>query len=282
MAVFFVTSHYKNPSMHKSQPIGIFDSGVGGLTVANAIRQLLPNEELVYFGDTAHLPYGDKSGESIRFYSEKISEFLLEKNAKVIVIACNTASAFGFEHVKMRFGNQAQIINVIDPVINALDTLPEVTKVGIIGTKGTINSNTYPLKISENHPRLQVVSVATPLLAPMIEEGFIFDDISNAIIRAYLNHPSLDQIDTLILGCTHYPIIKNQIRKFYNFQVKVIDSAQLVAQELKNYLLSNQLLNNTAHPNHQFFVSDYTEMFENIAEMFFEEKIILQQNNIWK
>lgn len=268
--------------MHKSQPIGIFDSGVGGLTVANAIRQLMPNEELIYFGDTAHLPYGDKSGDSIRFYSEKISEFLLDQGAKVIVIACNTASAFSYEAIKTRFEHQAKIINVIDPVIHALSTMPNLQKVGIIGTKGTIHSNTYPQKISEKLPDLMVVSEATPLFAPMIEEGFIFDDISNAIIRAYLSKSSLDQIDTLILGCTHYPIIKNQIRKFFNFQVRVIDSAQIVAQELKNHLMHEHLLNDSQHPQHRFFVSDYTEMFEKIAEMFFEEKILLQQNNIWK
>lgn len=268
--------------MHKNQPIGIFDSGVGGLTVANAIRQLLPNENLIYFGDTAHLPYGDKSGDSIRFYSEKISEFLLDQGAKVIVIACNTASAFGYEHIKLKFENQAKIINVIDPIIHALASLPSAKKVGIIGTKGTIHSNTYPVKIKEQIPGLEVVSEATPLFAPMIEEGFIFDDISNAIIRAYLSKASLESIDTLILACTHYPIIKNQIRKFFNFQVRVIDSAQIVAQELKNHLITEDLLSDSAVPKHQFFVSDYTEMFEKIAEMFFEEKILLQQNNIWK
>lgn len=268
--------------MKCNQPIGIFDSGVGGLTVAHAIKNLMPNESIIYFGDTAHLPYGDKSPESIRFYSEKIASFLLEKGAKVILIACNTASALAYEHVLNFVGDKAEVFNVIDPVVESLKELPELKKLGIIGTKGTILSNSYPNKIQAYHPDIEVVSLATPLFAPMIEEGFIFDDISNAIIRSYLSHQGFESMDTLILGCTHYPIIKNQIRKFFNFQVRVIDSGQTVAHRVKEYLTANHLITSDTQARHQFYVSDYTEMFEKISEMFFEEKISLQLNNIWK
>ncbi|MCF8294701.1 MAG: glutamate racemase [Bacteroidales bacterium] len=268
--------------MIQNQPIGVFDSGVGGLTVAHAIRNLLPQESLIYFGDTAHLPYGDKSPESIRHYSEKIAGFLLDKGAKVILIACNTASALAYEHVQEFVGNRAKVFNVIDPVVESLAGLPNLHKLGIIGTKGTILSNSYPQKISMQYDDIEVISLATPLFAPMIEEGFIFDDISNAVIRSYLSYPAFESMDTLILGCTHYPIIKNQIRKFFNFKVRVIDSGQIVAHQIKDHLLESGLASTAGKAEHQFFVSDYTEMFEKISEMFFEEKITLQLNNIWK
>ncbi len=269
-------------SKHSSQAIGIFDSGVGGLTVAHAIKNMLPNEKMVYFGDTAHLPYGDKSAQSIRYYAEKISDFLLEKECKVILIACNTASAHAYKSVSELVGPRAKVLNVIDPIVKFVSQQDDYKKIGVIGTKGTINSGTYPQKINAIKPGLKVESLATPLLAPMIEEGFIYDDISNAIIRAYLSNKELDNINALILGCTHYPIIKNQIRKYFNFNLKVIDSAEIVAQQLKSYLSENKLLNNNTDPKHEFFVSDYTDMFEKVSEMFFEEKVNLQMADLWK
>jgi len=223
----------------KGQPIGIFDSGVGGLTVAHAIKQILPGESLIYFGDTAHLPYGDKSAESIRNYSQRITEFLLEHDSKVIVIACNSASASAFDSLKGKFGTKTILIDVIDPVVDYLSTR-NFNKIGVIGTKRTISSGTYELKIKEKSPSTQVISMATPLLVPMIEEGFIFDDISNAIIRTYLSSESLDGIQALILGCTHYPIIKNQISKFFNFNVEVVDSARVVSMILRQTLEKEQ------------------------------------------
>jgi glutamate racemase len=264
----------------KEQPIGIFDSGVGGLTVAHAIKQILPGESLVYFGDTAHLPYGDKSAESIKNYSQRITEFLLEHDSKVIVIACNSASASAFESLKGKFGGKTILIDVIDPVVDYLSTR-KFNKIGVIGTKRTISSGTYELKIKENSPSAQVISMATPLLVPMIEEGFIFDDISNAIIRTYLSNESLAGIQALILGCTHYPIIKNQISKFFNFNVEVVDSARVVSMILRQTLEKNNLLNDSGKVKDQFFISDYTTYFEKIARMFFEGEINLKKADIW-
>lgn len=264
----------------KEQPIGVFDSGVGGLTVANAIKQILPGESLIYFGDTAHLPYGDKSAEAIRYYSEKITQFLLEHDAKIILVACNSASASAFDSLKKEFSDKTILIDVIDPVVEYLSRR-RYNKIGVIGTKRTISSGTYEKKINETSPSTSVISMATPLLVPMIEEGFIFDDISNAIIRSYLTTDSLAGIEALILGCTHYPIIKNQISKFFNFNVDIVDSGRVVSLIVKNVLEKKNLLNDSGIVKDQFFISDYTPYFEKIARMFFEGEINLKKADIW-
>ncbi len=275
------------------------------MTVAHALHMLLPSEKLVYFGDTVHLPYGDKSKETIVSYSVGIADFLLKQKCKMILIACNSASANAYEEVKKHVGDRAVVLNVIDPVVEHVcleqangpvrsDSFgnPEAGKsaVGIIGTKATIDSGTYQRKIEELSRRthatagidIQVSSLATPLLVPMIEEGFVFDDISNAIIRAYLSRKELQGIDSLILGCTHYPIIRNQISRFFNFEVNVLDTAQIVAQSVRRFLSQHDLLSTHKKGEDQFYVSDYTPYFETIANMFFAEKIHLERKNIWK
>ena len=165
----------------KEQPIGIFDSGVGGLTVAHAIKQILPGESLIYFGDTAHLPYGDKSAESIRYYSHRITEFLLEHNSKVVLVACNSASASAFDSLKKEFKEKTILIDVIDPVV---DYLVQGISIRLVLSEQKEQSVPEHMRrrLKEKSPSTNVVSMATPLLVPMIEEGFIFDDISNAII----------------------------------------------------------------------------------------------------
>ena len=244
--------------------------------------QKFQKEQRLIIGDTLHLPYGDKSAESIRSYSRRISDFLLEKNCKVILIACNTASALAYEEVLSQVQDKAVVINVIDPVIENVVNDHLIRKIGIIGTKATVNSGAYKIRLIQKNSRLEVKSLATPLLVPMIEEGFIYDDISNAIIRSYLSKEELSGIDTLILGCTHYPIIKNQIAKFYEFRVQVIDSAMIVANHVKRILKEKNLLNaSEKSKTHSFMVSEYTESFEIISKMFFEEKIHLQRLNLW-
>jgi glutamate racemase len=263
--------------LSSSQAIGIFDSGAGGLTVASAVKNLLPNEKIIYFGDTAHLPYGDKSSETVRNYSLGIADFLLGKNCKVILIACNTASAAAYDSVKENIGEKAIVLNVIDPAVEFVANHNQYKKIGVIGTKGTVLSESYPKKINHLNPNQEVVSLQTPLLVPMIEEGFIYDNISNAIIKEYLSKDILNNIDALILGCTHYPIIKNQIRKFYNFKTEIIDSSIVVAQKLKTILTEHNLLNtDNFNKTHEFYVSDYTDFFKTLADMFFEEHVNLQ------
>jgi glutamate racemase len=269
--------------MKKNQPIGLFDSGVGGLTVANAIKQVLPNENMIYFGDTFHLPYGDKSREAVQFYSKRITDFLLEKDCKVILIACNSASSNAYEVVKNHVGDKAIVINVIDPVVDFVTSQNDFKRIGVIGTKLTINSGTYANRIQNISPEIVVKSLATPLLVPMIEEGFIYDEVSNSIIKSYLSKGELNDIEALILGCTHYPIIRNQIIKYYNFNVQVIDSAKIVALKVQQILMEKGLLSdNKTSLFSKFFISDYTDYFKLIARMFFERDVNLETLNFWK
>ena len=194
----FMAKSIKTSASHR--PIGIFDSGIGGLTVANAIQHVLPNESLVYFGDTAHLPYGDKSPDSIKYYSIRIAQFLMQQNCKMIVIACNTASALAFETVKDFIGGKVPVINVIDPVVDHVASSKKISKVGVIGTNGTIRSDIYAKKLHARSRKLEVASLATPLLAPMIEEGFFDNRISRTVIASYLDSRKLSKIDALILA----------------------------------------------------------------------------------
>lgn len=264
------------------KPIGVFDSGVGGLTVAHAIKQVLPGESMIYFGDTAHLPYGDKSAEAIKYYASGITEFLLEQECKAVVIACNTASSVAFETIEKLAGEQALVFNVIDPVVGYYCKHVASMPVGVIGTKATIQSNAYEKKIKAILPEAKVYSRATPLLVPMIEEGFVFDDISNAIIRAYLSVEPMNKVESLILGCTHYPIISNQIRKFYDFNVEVLDSASIVARAVRDTLAQEGLLNPGNKGVDRFYVSDYTAYFRKIAGMFFSGDIKLEKLDLWR
>lgn len=265
-----------------NQPIGIFDSGIGGLTVANAISGLLPNEQLVYFGDTAHMPYGDKSKELIRHYAERITDFLLtEQRCKTIVIACNTASAAAYELLRDKYKGIVPVINVIDPMIEAVIADDSVHKVGVIGTKTTIASGVYQEKFSRRKPGLKFSCVATPLLASMIEEGYYNDGISKAVIADNLSHPDLKDIDALVLACTHYPLIKGEIDAFYGHKVKILDSAQVLAAKLKGILAAENLASKQKSGEDVFYVSDFTASFEQTTKIFYGHQISLKMNNIW-
>jgi glutamate racemase len=265
-----------------SAPIGIFDSGIGGLTVASAITNLLPNEKLIYFGDTAHLPYGDKSADSIKYYGIRISQFLLEHQCKMIVIACNTASAQAYETVKDFVGNKAIVINVIDPVVKEVTENIRTKHVGVIATKGTVRSDIYSKKIKQHNKETEVSSLATPLLVSMIEEGFFNNNISKAVIHSYLERPKLRKIDSLILACTHFPLIKKEIEEYYKQKVTIVDSAGVVATAVKDILGKHKLLTTLKNPRHHFYVSDYTDSFEKSTHFFFKGKIKLEKADIWK
>jgi glutamate racemase len=257
-------------------PIGIFDSGIGGLTVAKAISRILPNEQLIYFGDAAHMPYGDKSKELIRSYATTITDFLLhEKKCKAIVIACNTASAAAYELLRDTYKGKVPVINVIDPMIEAVIADDEIKNVGIIATKTTINSGIYQEKFTRRKPQLKFSAMATPLLASMIEEGFYNNNISHAVLEKYLSDEQLKGIDALVLACTHYPLIKNEISKFYNGKVKLFDSAEVVAQKLKPILEKEGLSSDKKTNNDIFYVSDYTKSFEHTTNIFYGKEIHL-------
>lgn len=268
--------------MEKHQPIGIFDSGMGGLTVANAVKKTLPNERIVYFGDSAHLPYGDKSAATIQAYSVKICDVLLKQGCKAILIACNSASAAAYELIKAYVGSKALVLNVIDPVVEHIADSHGGKKIGLIGTKQTVGSEVYRTKLEKKNPNVQLASLATPLLVPMIEEGFHKNEISDQIIAQYLENPVLEGIEVLILGCTHYPLIKKQVAGFFNDPVEVIDSSLIVANALKEMLGDKDLLSDKAEEPDKFLVSDFTPSFQTAAELFFQRKITLEKHVLWE
>ena len=271
-------------SMKSNQPIGIFDSGIGGLTVAKAIKKILPKESIMYFGDTAHLPYGDKSTAAIQAYSVRIAEMLLRQKCKMILIACNSASSAAYDLVTEYAGKQAKVFDVINPTIDFIRENHQDDKVGLIGTKQTVSAGVYAKKIADLRQNITFVSLATPLLVPMIEEGIYNDEISRNIIKKYLNDPTLEGINSLILGCTHYPIIKEEIRSHYERlknEVEIIDSAETVANALKSFLEYHQLSNKSEVYVDKFFVSDFTESFERTTKTFFGEEVHLKQIPIW-
>lgn len=193
----------------------------------------------------------------------------------MIIIACNTASAVAYEHIKQECPN-IKVVNVIDPIVEYLSKQKTSKKVGVIGTKGTINSNIYPKKINALMPNTEVCTLATPLLAPMIEEGFINDTISQTVVNNYLKDKKLKEIDKIILACTHYPLIETIVRKYYNNRIEIIDSASQVAKYIKTFLSKTDQLSQTKADYH-FFVSDYTLSFEQSAKFFFNQNIKLEE-----
>jgi glutamate racemase len=264
------------------QPIGIFDSGIGGLTVAQSIVHALPQERLIYFGDTAHLPYGDKSTAAIQAYAIKICDLLLRQRCKVILIACNSASAAAYELVKEYVGSKARVLNVIDPVVQYIGATYSGQTIGLIGTKQTVNSNVYRKKVDALDLDINLKSHATPLLAAMIEEGFFNDSISESVIHAYLSDPDLQGIEALILGCTHYPLIKKQIENYYQGEVDVLDASQIVAQHVRGFLEANGLTSSELLGDHTFYVSDFTRSFEESTRIFFKREVHLEHYPLWE
>lgn len=264
-----------------NRPIGIFDSGIGGLTVASAIARRMPKEQIIYFGDTAHLPYGDKSPAAIRSYSAGIFEFLKSKNCKAIVIACNTASAIATTTVRALAGKDIPVINVIDPTSRYVASKFSEGKIGVIATKATVNSRVYAKRIEKRNENLKVTMLATPLLVSMIEEGFFNNNISQAIIDSYLSKSNLKDIDGLILGCTHFPLIKKEVQKYYKSHTEVIDSTEIVAEYAHHILKKHGLLNNGESSAHHFYVSDITASFDASTKLFFGKKLKLEKKNLW-
>lgn len=281
MAVFFcaILMYFRCVMISQNaQPIGIFDSGIGGLTVASAIHRIMPNESLVYYGDTAHLPYGDKSKELIAEFALRITRFLLEeKKCKAIVIACNTASAAAYEPLRDQYKGIIPVINVIDPMIEAVIADENIHRLGIIATKTTVASGVYQEKLTRRKPQLPFAAMATPLLASMIEEGFYDNTVSQEVLKTYLSDPQLEGIDALVLACTHYPLIKKEIDAYYQGRVKLFDSAEVVAQKLRYILEKENLTHAGSDASNAFFVSDYTQAFEEATRIFFKTSVKLQK-----
>ena len=261
------------------RPIGIFDSGVGGLTVANAIKKRLPMETLIYFGDTAHLPYGEKSADAIRYFSLKICHYLLEKDCKAIVVACNSASTTAHNVLLDFFKDKAVFIDVVHPLVEYVSA-ENPKSVGLIATHATIKSGVYQKMLQNLDTNMQLQAIATPLLAPMIEEGFVDDEVSEAVLRAYVDEGNLTNVEMLLLACTHYPLIKNEIARHLP-STTIVDSTDLAAIALEVALQRKDLLVNERGRDDEFVVSDYTDNFRDMARRFFGEAIDLKVESIW-
>ncbi len=251
--------------------IGVFDSGVGGLTVVKELIRQLPNENIVYFGDTARVPYGIKSRETvIRFSIENIL-FLLNQDVKLICVACNTASSFALPVIKNYF--RAPIIGVITPGVREAVYASQNKRIGVIGTKGTVRSRTYELEIKQLDPKAKVTAVSCPLFVPFVEVGCLSGDVVMSVARNYLEPLKKAEVDTVILGCTHYPLLRPVIQEVMGKEVTLIDSAKQVACEVKKILASEDLLNHGKGGNNSFYVSDNPEWFSGLAQRFLGKKL---------
>lgn len=266
--------------MTASQPIGIFDSGIGGLTVAQAIVRQLPNENIVYFGDTAHLPYGDKSTSAIQAYAIKITDLLLKQQCKMILIACNSASTAAYDLVKEYTASKAIVMNVIDPLVYHLRDSHANKHLGLIGTRQTVSSDIYKKKIENLNCGISLSSRATNLLASAIEE-FGNSNAIDGLLTEYLSHTTLHNLDALILACTHYPVVKKKIEQYFNHQLEIIDPSDIVAHAVKKRLTEEHLLNSTGTGSKHFYISDYTESFAAGTKIFFDETINLEHYPLW-
>jgi glutamate racemase len=251
--------------MSSKAPIGVFDSGVGGLTVVKEIMRQIPGESIIYFGDTARLPYGSKSKETIITYTRQIIRFLMGKDVKAIVIACNTASAFALETIRAEI--DIPVIGVVKPGAKVAAKTTKNGRIGVIGTEGTIQSGIYNEILSKTNPQVQVFGKACPLFVPLVEEGLIDDPITMEMVRRYIGELTVKDIDTLVLGCTHYPLLRKTIRKIVGDQIELVNPAYETAITLKEVLLQEGLENSNAveTTNHKFFVSDGAEKFKRFA-----------------
>ncbi|MDE6662414.1 MAG: glutamate racemase [Lachnospiraceae bacterium] len=248
-------------------PIGVFDSGVGGLTVAREIMRQLPNERIVYFGDTARVPYGNKSKETVTRFSRQIVRFLQMQDVKAIVVACNTASAYALDELEHEV--DIPIIGVVKPGAKTAIEATHNGKIGVIATQATISSGIYKRYIEENDTSVSVVEKACPLFVPLVEEGLWEDPVTDEIARRYLSELIDIDIDTLILGCTHYPLIRSTVGKIMGDKVTLVNPAYETARELKELLIKEDL-ESDKRPElgtelYRFFVSDAAEKFQKFA-----------------
>ena len=247
-------------------PVGVFDSGVGGLTVAREIMRQLPNENLVYFGDTARVPCGSKSRDNIIRYSRQIIHFLKTKGVKAIVIACNTASALALDVVREE--SDIPIIGVVEPGARAALQITQTKKIGVIGTEATVQSAMYGKIIKGLDPTVSVIGKACPLFVPLVEEGFAKHKVTEEIIDYYLASMKESDIDSLILGCTHYPLLRSRIRAYLGDKIQLVNPAYETAMDLK-YILKESGMENAGkegeHATYSFYVSDAADKFKQFA-----------------
>ncbi|MED7819860.1 MULTISPECIES: glutamate racemase [unclassified Francisella] len=254
--------------MQNNRPIGVFDSGIGGLTVVKNLMEILPNENIIYFGDIARIPYGTKSRATIQKFAAQTAKFLIEQEVKAIVIACNTISALAKDIVQ----EIAKDIPVIDVISAGVSLVNDLNTIGVIATPATINSNAYALQIHKNNPEAEVYSTPCGLFVSMIEEGFVEGQIVELVAKQYLEYFNDKDIQALILGCTHYPIIKQSISDILN--VDLIDPSQQASKILKDLLIDRNILNTSQlDPEYRFYVTDIPVKFKSVGEMFLQTQM---------
>lgn len=258
--------------MEKEKPIGVFDSGIGGLTVVKKILSTLPKESIVYFGDTARVPYGSKSNETVIEYSIQNTNFLLSKNVKAVVVACNTVSSIAIQELKNRYN--VPVIGMIEPGASMAVNETKNGKIGVIGTRATVGNKAYSAAIKNISPEIEVFEKACPLFVPLAEEGWTHHKATYEIAEEYLKELRDLEIDTLVLGCTHYPILADIIQEVIGEKVKLIDSGIASSEIVRNELARIGLETNSAIPgHHSFYVSDIPTTFKQVAELFLGQPI---------
>lgn len=263
-----------------NRPIGIFDSGVGGLTVVSEVIKLLPNEDIIYFGDTARVPYGSKSKETVLKFSSQIIRFLMSKNVKAIIIACNTVSSNCFSDLRDCFN--IPIVEVVGPGAYACTKATKNNIVGVIGTEATIRSKAYEDKIKFINNSIKVYSKSCPLFVPLAEEGWTDNEITEMTAEIYLRELIDKGIDSILLGCTHYPLLKGCIKSIIGENINIINPAETTALNIKTFLENNNMINGENSHTHIFYVSDNTIKFDSICNIVLNEKYKAQIVDIEK
>ncbi|MGL4800265.1 MAG: glutamate racemase [Cellulosilyticaceae bacterium] len=252
-----------------NRPIGIFDSGLGGLTVVKEVMTRLPDESIIYFGDTARVPYGSKSKETVTKFSAQIIRFLKEQNVKAIIIACNTANSNSIEALRATFSD-IPIVGVVEPGVHMALQTTRNHKVGIIGTEGTIASEKYPTLLKEQNPHLEVYPKACPLFVPLVEEGWADHFVTKEVIKEYLLPLVEKGIDSLILGCTHYPMLAGPISEVVGQGITLINPAQEAAERMGVMLDKTGMEASAGHTDYKFYVSDHPARMKRMAQLFLE------------
>jgi len=267
-----------NNNNHYHLPIGVFDSGIGGLTVASMLTHILPNESIIYLGDTARVPYGNKSPQAVIAYAQKCSQFLIQQKIKMLIVACNTVSAVALPALKHLFAGP--ILGVIEPGIKTAIKLSKHGRIGVIATQGTIKSQAYQSGLTAQGA--QVFASACPLFVPIVEEGLETHPVTTLMVKEYLTSMKDIGIDTLILGCTHYPLLKQAIAQFMGENVILCDSAHAISFEAQRLLETTQLSasQNVKNPQHRFFMTDVQPHFETIAKRFFGSHLSIEHTDL--
>lgn len=251
--------------------IGVFDSGLGGLTCVKQIMSLLPGEDIIYFGDTGRVPYGSRSAETITKYSVGDINFLKTFDIKAVVIACGTVSSIAIDYLKAKF--DLPIIGVVEPAVGGAIKATKTGKIGIIGTSGTIASGKYAAKLREALPDAEIVSTPCPLFVPFVENGYFDHQATRLVAEEYLEKIKSSSVDTLIMGCTHYPLLKPLLGDIMGSDVSLIDPGYETAQYLKKYLTLNKMLSEKSTAEYSFYVSDKVDNFEKLGGMFLSREI---------